>query len=69
MTNLKRLGEKIKRLRKEQGLTQEKLAELANVDPKTIIQIENARRKNPTLETISKIAKALKTTSTELLSS
>lgn len=66
---LKRLGEKIKKLRKESGLTQEKLAEMASVDPKTVIQIENAKRRNPTLETINKIATALKITSTELLSS
>lgn len=69
MTDLKRLGDKIEKLRKEKGLTQEKLAELAEIDPKTVIQIENAKRRNPTLETLSKIAKALNTTSTELLSS
>lgn len=68
MTNLKRLGEKIKHLRKEKGLTQEKLAELAKIDPKTIIEIENARRRNPTLKTLNKIAKALNITSTSLLS-
>ncbi|MEK7534088.1 MAG: helix-turn-helix transcriptional regulator [Patescibacteria group bacterium] len=68
MTNLKRLGEKVKHLRKEKGLTQEKLAELANIDPKTIIEIENARRRNPTLKTLNKIAKALNTTLTSLLS-
>lgn len=68
MNNLKRLGEKVKHLRKEKGLTQEKLAELAKIDPKTIIEIENARRRNPTLKTLNKIAKALNTTSTGLLS-
>ena len=69
MTNLKRLGEKVKHLRKERNLTQEKLAELAKIDPKTVIEIENARRRNPTLKTLSKIAKALNTTSANLLSS
>ena len=68
MTNLKRLGERVKNLRKEEGLTQEKLAELADIEPKTIIEIENARRKNPTLKTLNKIAKALNTTSISLLS-
>ena len=68
MTNLKRLGERVKHLRKTRGLTQEKLAELADIDPKTIIEIENARRKNPTLKTLNKIAKALNTTSISLLS-
>ncbi|HZQ30004.1 MAG TPA: helix-turn-helix transcriptional regulator [Patescibacteria group bacterium] len=54
-----RLGEKIKRLRKSQNLTQEKLAELASVDPKTIISIETGARRNPTLKTLSKLANAL----------
>lgn len=59
MATYKKLGEKIKRLRKERGLTQEKLAELANVDPKSIIAIETGKR-NPTLKTLNKIAIALK---------
>ena len=69
MANLKKLGERVKLLRKENGLTQERLAELANIDPKTVIDIENARRKNPTLKTLNKIAKVLNTTSANLLSS
>lgn len=59
MTNYKKLGERIKNLRREKGLTQEKLAELAKVDPKTIIEIENGKRKNPTFKTLNKITHAL----------
>ncbi len=69
MTNLRRLGDRVRKLRKERDLTQEEFAEKANIDPKTVIHIENAKRKNPTLKTINKIAKALNTTSTDLLSS
>ncbi len=54
--DLKKLGETIRELRIEKGLTQEKLAELADVDPKTVIQIEGGKRKNPTLNTLSKMA-------------
>lgn len=58
-TIYQRAGENIRRLRKKSGLTQEELAELARMDPKSIIEIEAGKR-NPTLKTISKIARALK---------
>lgn len=67
MTNYKKLGARIKQLRKERELTQEKLAEIATVDPKSIIQIENGKR-NPTLKTIHKIAVGLKIPLYKLLS-
>ena len=66
MANYKKLGEKIKILRKEMKLTQEKLAELSKVDPKSIIDIENGKR-NPTFKTIDKISKVLKIKVSELL--
>ncbi|MDD5415925.1 MAG: helix-turn-helix transcriptional regulator [Candidatus Daviesbacteria bacterium] len=69
MASLRKLGEKIRKLRKDKDLTQEKLAELADVDPKTIIEIEHAKRKNPTLKTLNKIAKVFGNTSSDLLSS
>lgn len=62
----KKLGERIKNLRKEKGYTQERLAELAKIDPTTVIAIENARR-NPTFKTLSKIAHALKVNISELI--
>jgi transcriptional regulator with XRE-family HTH domain len=64
----KSLGEKIKKLRKERNLTQEKLAELAEIDPKSVIDIESGKR-NPTLKTIDKIAKALGISGRDLLPS
>lgn len=39
-------------------MSQERLAELAKVDAKTIVQIEGGKR-NPTLKSLQKIAKAL----------
>lgn len=42
MANLKKIiGERVKSLRKSKGLTQENLAELAEVDQRTISSIEN----------------------------
>jgi DNA-binding XRE family transcriptional regulator len=62
----KKLAEKLKSFRKEKGYTQEKLAELAKIDPTTVIAIENERR-NPTFKTLSKIAHALKVNMSELI--
>ena len=59
-TIYQKVGENIKKLRKKQGLSQEKLAEKSRIDPKSIIQIENGKR-NPTLKTLKKITLALKT--------
>lgn len=58
---------KVKKLREKLGLSQEKLARLADVSNNTVINIESGKQKNPTVETISKIAKALNVPIEELL--
>lgn len=65
-TIYKKLGSNIRRLRKQQELTQEELAEKARIDPKSIVEIEGGKR-NPTLKTIRKIALALKVGLKELI--
>lgn len=65
-TIYQKFGNKVRKFRKQQKLSQEKLAELARIDPKSIIQIEGGRR-NPTLKTIRKIATALKVKPFKLL--
>ena len=58
---------RLRELRLKHGLTQQKLAELAELDYKHIQRLES---KNPTdvkLETIEKLAKAFKTTRSRLL--
>jgi len=57
-TIYEKTGDKIRKLRKQKGLTQEELADLAKVDPKSIISIEAGKR-NVTLKTLKKIALAL----------
>ena len=49
----------VKQLREKMGLSQEKLARLADVSNNTIINIEAEKQNNPTIETLKKIAKAL----------
>lgn len=58
---------KVKKLREKLGLSQEKLARLADVSNNTIINIESGKQQNPTIETIKKIAKALNVSIEELV--
>lgn len=58
---------KIKKLREKKGLSQEKLARLADVSNNTIVNIESGKQTNPTIETVSKIAKALDVSIEELI--
>jgi len=61
-----KLGERVRELRKDNHMSQEDLAAMIKVDVRTVVAIEGGRR-NPTLKTINKIAKALKTPVHELL--
>ena len=61
----KKVGRRIKQVRKELGLTQEQLAEKVNMHYTTISRIETGDS-NPPVQTISKIAKALKVSTGEL---
>ncbi|NQU83992.1 MAG: helix-turn-helix transcriptional regulator [Parcubacteria group bacterium] len=59
MSKNKNLANNIIRLRKQKGLSQEKLARLSDVANNTIIKMETGENDNPTLETLRKVAKAL----------
>lgn len=59
------VGEKIKKYRKEKGLTQKKLGELCGINEANIRKYELGKA-NPKIETIEKIANALETTADEL---
>ncbi len=58
---------KIKRIREKMGLSQEKLARLADVSNNTIINIEAGKQQNPTVDTIKKIAEALNVSVEDLI--
>lgn len=53
------IAKTVKRLREKAGLSQEKIARLADVSNNTLINIEAGKQDNPTIETLKKIAKAL----------
>ena len=62
-----RFGNKIKELRRKSDLSQEDLAEKANIDLTTVSEIESGLR-NPSLRTIHKLSLGLKTPLKELFS-
>jgi len=57
----------IKKFRNKKGWSQERLAREADVSYQTLIKIEQNRVKNPKLQTLIKIAKALDVTLDELI--
>ena len=67
MSNNQNLSKNIKRLREAKGLSQEKLARLADVANNTLIKMETGENKNPTLETLKKVAKALEVSVDDLI--
>lgn len=54
-----KVGQRIKELRKELGLSQEKLAYEAEVDRTYVTDVENGRR-NVSLEILERLVKALR---------
>ena len=58
MSNNK-IAENLKKLRAKKGLSLEKIARLADLSLNTIVKVENGVNTNPTIETLTKIAKAL----------
>jgi transcriptional regulator with XRE-family HTH domain len=66
-TTRNKLAQKIRQLRKEAGLSQERLADLCGLHRTYIGSIERAEQ-NVSIDNIGKIAKALKVKPSDLLS-
>jgi len=49
----------LRKIREKKGLSQERLARLADVANNTVIKIEAGKNQNPTLDTLQKLSKAL----------
>ena len=54
-----KISENLKKLREKKGYSLEKVARLADLSLNTIVKVENGVNKNPTIETLTRIAKAL----------
>ncbi|MDC1395610.1 helix-turn-helix domain-containing protein [Bacteroidia bacterium] len=61
-----RLGVRIKQLRREKGVSQEKLSEIAGLDRTYMTDIENGKR-NVSIVVLEKLAMAFKFSLSELL--
>lgn len=59
MSSNQNLANNIKKMREAKGLSQEKLARLADVANNTLIKMESGENQNPTLNSLKKVAKAL----------
>ena len=53
------ISDNLRKLRGKKGYSLEKIARLADLSLNTIVKIENGINQNPTIETLTKIAKAL----------
>ena len=54
-----KISDNLRKLRAQKGYFLEKVARLADLSLNTVVKIENGINKNPTIETITKLAKAL----------
>lgn len=61
------LAQNIRKLRLEKGLSQEKLARLADISNATLVKIETGSAKEPTITTVIKVAGALNVSIDELV--
>ncbi|MFQ5572723.1 MAG: helix-turn-helix domain-containing protein [Nitrosopumilaceae archaeon] len=61
------IAQNIKKYRKKKGISQDKLSKLTGVTYNTIIKIESGSTKNPRVDTLRDIAKALGVTVDNLL--
>ncbi len=53
------IANNLKKIRAKKGLSLEKVACLADLSLNTIVKIKDGANKNPTIDTLSKITKAL----------
>ncbi len=53
------IGKNIKKLRKKQGISQDRLSKLADLSLNTVVTVESGANENPTIDTLTKIATAL----------
>lgn len=66
MSNSK-IGLNFKKLRAQKGYSLEKVARLADLSLNTVVRLESGTNKNPTIETLTKIAGALEVSVDDLL--
>lgn len=64
---ISQIGKNIKKLRKQKGLSQDRLSKLADISYNTVIKLESDGITNPSIDTLQKLAKALNVSVDDLL--
>lgn len=62
-----KIGKNIKKIRQEKGISQDRLSKLADLSLNTVVTVESGANPNPTIETLTRIAKALEVGVDELI--
>jgi len=64
---ISKIGKNLKKLRKQKGLSQDRLSKLADISYNTVIKLESGGITNPTIETLQKISKSLNVSVDDLI--
>ena len=62
------IANNLKKIRAQKGYSLERVARLADLSLSTVVKIEDGTNQNPTIDTLSKIAKALEVGVDDLIS-
>ena len=54
-----KIAKNLKKIRQDKGISQDRLSKLADLSLNTVVTVESGANPNPTIETLTKIAKAL----------
>jgi len=54
-----KIAKNLKKIRQDKGISQDRLSKMADLSLNTVVTVESGVNPNPTIETLTKIAKAL----------
>ena len=54
-----KIAKNLKKIRQDKGISQDRLSKLADLSLNTVVTVESGVNPNPTIETLTRIAKAL----------
>ena len=54
-----KIAKNLKKIRQDKGISQDRLSKLADLSLNTVVTVESGVNPNPTIQTLTKIAKAL----------
>lgn len=54
-----KIAKNLKKVRQDKGISQDRLSKLADLSLNTVVTVESGVNPNPTIETLTRIAKAL----------